>query len=214
MIKEDMVKKEDLGQAVKREVEVQLSKGSPMAMAGGRQGGGDLAEKRMLEMVIGGLPKDSPRKEVIEKVRTIMNHAAVMVEDVFTFDKFGSIGIVRFTGADGKKAFKQWLVTEEGKGVMLGAGAGIEPAWAGDNLDKRERDRRRALGKVKKALSQVAGTNFGIDVDYKRGKVYKGKEVVAKFDDDGRLVLDGPANTSRDIIANCLKEISVSVELI
>ena len=218
IIREDVVKKSDLDRAVKetvsKEVAGMASRGVPMEMGANGMGEDALEEKRKLEMIIGGLTKDTPRQEVIAKVRNIMTAAGVQVENVFTFEKFGSIGVVTFPDAATKKSYKQWLATPEGKTTMQAFGDGTSGAWAGDNLGKMEREKRRALGKVKRALADLKGTGAGIQVDYSRKKVYVGSTMVAKIDEDGRLKVEGEASNASYKISEYLREIKSGVEVV
>ena len=83
-----------------------------------------------------------------------------------------------------------------------------------DNLGKMEREKRRALGKVKRALADLKGTGAGIQVDYSRKKVYVGSTMVAKIDEDGRLKVEGEASNASYKISEYLREIKSGVEVV
>ena len=91
--------------------------------------------------------------------------------------QMASFAIIRFDTYGNKQEFKRWLQTY-GKEVKREKGM-----WFGDNVDKDARARERAVGKVKRALFLVREGREDVYGDFRRGMVYVGDEVVAKWDD-------------------------------
>ena len=60
--------------------------------------------------------------------------------------------------------------------------------WFGENIDKDGRGRERAVGKVKRALLLVREGRKDVYRDFRRGLVYVGDEVVAKWDAMGKMM--------------------------
>ena len=61
--------------------------------------------------------------------------------------------------------------------------------FGGDNVDAGARARERAVGKVKKALLLAKEERKDIYRDYRRGIVYVGDEVVAKWDEMSKVMM-------------------------
>ena len=193
-VKEKVLGVDDVKRIVQEEC--RSNGGGGWAGSGKDGNGGDIKEKRKMEMIIGGFPRDTPRKEIIDQITRIMEDASVTVQDIFTFDKYGSVGVVRFHAGEDKAKFKRYLAKHNLSGDL----------WAGDNLEKEERTRRRVMGKVKKALAEEAGSGVDVDVDYKRFVVRHKRAVVAQYT-LGSLVLSGTALARRERIYELIKEI-------
>jgi len=146
-------------------------------------------------MVIGGFPRDTPRADICEKINQILQEAEVTAKEVFTFEKYGSMGVANFGTGEVKKKFKKFLADAKAKRFFHRGDDGL---WAGDNMGKDERFKRRSMGKVKKAIHEVLGEVLEIDVDYKRCVVRHQKEIVAKYDELGTLLFTGAAWDSRE----------------
>lgn len=204
----EMASKED----VKKEIEG--AKAGTASGLGFRNLGAQVDEKRKMEMIMGGMGKDLPRQDIIEKVRNIMVRSEVAFGDIWTFEKFSSIAVVQFPNEEAKRGFKKWLGTPEGRGAMDSMGDGLDSAWAGDNLGKEEREKKKALGKVKKALAEQRQSGDGLEVDYKRFKAYLGNTVVAQVGEDGRLWLEEGAQAARDLIIRYIQDVNGTVEVV
>ena len=73
-------------------------------------------------------------------------------------------------------------------GEKVTQGKGI---WFGENIDKDARARERAVGKVKRALFLANERRNDVYRDFRRGIVYGGDEVVARWDETSKAMLFG-----------------------
>ena len=96
--------------------------------------------------------------------------------------QMASFAIIRFDTYENKQEFKRWLQTH-GEEVKKERGL-----WFGENVDKDARARERAVGKVKRALLLAREGRTDVYRDFRRGMVYVGDEVVAKWDETGKMM--------------------------
>ena len=61
--------------------------------------------------------------------------------------------------------------------------------WFGEDMDKDSRARERAVGKVKRALDMAREARTDVYRDFRRGMVYVGDEVVAKWDEKSKMMM-------------------------
>ena len=100
-----------------------------------------------------------------------------------------------------KSEFKRWLSTF-GKEVKSERGD-----WFGENMDKDERARERAVGKVKRALVMAREGRTDIYRDFRRGLVYVGDEVVAKWDEMFKVIMfQGEGRKIRETYKQLMEE--------
>ena len=189
-----------------------------------RQGGGGMEVemrdiKRKREMVVRGFERNTPRKEVITKITSVMDalgwSSKVEEGGIFTVGPMVSFGIVRFKSVDEKVGFKKMLA-EKGSTDSAWSKAGL---WIGDNVDKEVRLRETAVGKVARALHEKGGGKKGaggkgkrtdITVDWRRGRVYVGREEVASWTGARGLMLSGEALKLKSRIKELLAEVSLA----
>ena len=93
-----------------------------------------------------------------------------------------SFAIVRFDTYEDKQQFKSWFKTS---GEEVKKERGI---WFGENTFKDARARERAVGKVKRALLLAREGRKDVYRDFRRGLVYVGDKVVAKWDVTGKMM--------------------------
>lgn len=193
MIKDDVVKKEDLKQEVEKVAEARLAN----AGRGLGSGEGTVEWDRKNEMVFGGFPQDTPRKDIIETIQAQLARAGLEGVEVFTLGKYASVGIMKFAEG-GKRRWKLWLAANDGL---------PKPHWSQDNLSLEERMRRQKLGKVKAAIGEKCAEDaLQVEVLYRRGIVKYRKEIIAKYTGDA-LELAGAALEVKDRIEEMWKEV-------
>ncbi len=61
--------------------------------------------------------------------------------------------------------------------------------WFGENIDKDARARERAVGKVKRALLMEREGRTDVYRDFKRGTVYVGHDLVARWDEMSKVMM-------------------------
>ena len=79
--------------------------------------------------------------------------------------------------------------------------------WFGENVDKDARARERAVGKVKRALLLAKDGRNDVYRDFRRGVVYVGDEVVAKWDEMLKMMMfRGEGKEIRDTYKRLMEE--------
>ena len=101
-------------------------------------------------MVVSGFPWETPSEEVEKKITEVVQLACIKDLDTVTTRKHISFAFVTFKDIQTKKEFKKWLAGSEDKILYKGA-HGLR---VGDNEDRKQRARGRAIGKVKRALCE------------------------------------------------------------
>ena len=137
---------------------------------------------RRNEMVTRGFKRNTHWKEIKTKVEGIMGVSGVTYGGVKVIGQMSSFAIIRFDKYEHKQDFKRWLRTN-GEDVTKEGGI-----WFGENVDKDTRARERAVGKVKKALCMAKQNRQDVCRDYRRGIVYVGDEVVARWNDVSKVM--------------------------
>ena len=138
-----------------------------------RGGGGN---DRSNEMVARGFKRNTYWNEIKLRVEEVMGLSRVMNNGVKVIGEMASFAIIRFDKYENKHEFKRWLGTH---GEEVKEHRGI---WFGDNIDKDARARERAVGKVKRALIMAREGRKDVYRDFRRGTVYVGDDMVAKWD--------------------------------
>ena len=112
-----------------------------------------------------------------------------------------SFAIIRFDEYEHKQDFKRWLRTN---GEEVTKEGGI---WFGENVVKDTRARERAVGKVKRALCMAKENRQDVYRDFRRGMVYVGDEVVAKWDEISKMMMfRGEGNEIKDTYKKLMEE--------
>lgn len=83
--------------------------------------------------------------------------------------------IIKFESQQNKRDFKVWL---ERNGGQVYSEKGL---WFGDNVDREAKERERAVGKVKKALMSAWEGKKDVERDFRSGRVWAGRELVAQW---------------------------------
>ena len=97
-----------------------------------------------------------------------------------------SFAILRFPTEWDKRLYKSWLA-QNGEAMKQ---TGL---WVSDNVEKERRILEIAAGKVKKALCELKERRQDVTTDWRRGQVFVGREMVAKWDDGKMKLLKGEA---------------------
>ena len=111
-----------------------------------------------------------------------MEKSRVTNGGVKVIGQMASFAIIRFDAYWNKLEFKRWLQTY---GEEMTGESGI---WFGENMDKDARARERAVGKVKRALLMAKERRTDVYRDFRRGMVYVGDEVVARWDEMSKMM--------------------------
>ena len=138
---------------------------------------------RRNEMVARGFKRNTHWKEIKSKVEEVMGKSGVTNGGVKVIGQMASFAIIRFDAYENKQEFKRWLQTY---GEEVKRERGI---WFGENVDKDARARERAVGKVKRALMMARDGRNDVYRDFRRGVVYVGDEVVAKWDEMFKMMM-------------------------
>ena len=77
--------------------------------------------------------------------------------------------------------------------------------FVGDNLEKSRRMMEVAAGKVKKALCVKTEGRRDVTVDWRRGMVYVGRDLVAKWHADKMMLIKGEVLTLQSEIDILIK---------
>ena len=112
-----------------------------------------------------------------------MGKSKVTNGGVKVIGQMASFAIIRFDEYENKQEFKLWL---QAHGEEVKNEQGL---WFGENVDKDARARERAVGKVKRALLLAREGRTDVYRDFRRGMVYVGDEVVAKWDEGLKMML-------------------------
>ena len=102
----------------------------------------------------------------------------------FTIGKMVSFGIVRFKTLQHKTKFKEWLGTNQHRVKAL-------KIWVNDNIEKERREKEIIVGKVKKALCLNKEGRTDVICDWRWGRVYVGRELVATWEQDTLKLVKG-----------------------
>ena len=166
-------------------------------------------DKRKREMVMRGVPRNTPKNEVIAKMNHIISLAKIETEvPPFTIGPMVSFGIVRFPDSGRKFAFKEWL--KDNQEVMK-----HEQVYVSENVEKSQRTLEIAAGKVKKVLCQKREGRRDVTVDWRRGQVFVGRVLVAKWLDGKMVLLSGEVLKMRDEVDASIKQVGVeTVEVV
>ena len=132
---------------------------------------------RRNEMVTQGFRRNTFWKNIKSKMEEIIGTSRVTSGGVNVIGQMACSAIIRFDTYENKREFKHWLQTY-GQEVKRRRGM-----WLGDNVDKNARAREREVGKVKTALFLATEGRENVYWDFRRGVVYVGDEVVAKWDE-------------------------------
>jgi hypothetical protein len=136
-----------------------------------------------------------------------MNKSGEAYRRVHVIGQKSALGIVQFEGHHQKQEFKKWV---EKYGGQVKA---EKNWWFGDNVDKEARERERAVGKVKKALMKVREARTDVERDYRRGRVWVGRELVAQWDDMFKAMqFRGEGKTIKTEYERMMKEERAAVE--
>jgi hypothetical protein len=127
-------------------------------------------------MVARGFKRNTYWKTIKSEVEEVMGESRVTNGGVKVIGQMASFAIIRFDEHENKQQFKRWL---QANGEEVKTRKGI---WFGENIDKDARARERAVGKVKKSLCLAKERRTDVYRDFRRGIVYVGEEVVAKWD--------------------------------
>ena len=128
------------------------------------------------EMVLKGFPRNTHWKEIKAKGEALMNESGVEYKFVRVIGAMSSFCIVVFKDNQEKRRFKGWLI-DNGRRVYS-----EERLWFGDNVDKDARERERAVGKTKKTLMKEREGRKDVERDFRRGRVWVGRELIAEWD--------------------------------
>ena len=126
-------------------------------------------DPKELEMVFAGFKFNTPFKEVKEDIEVILKtpQPAIEYKAIRTTRKMTSFGIVKFATKQEKVRFKKWLgslkepLKKNGKKLRVG-----------DNEEKEERTKGRAIAKVARALYENKKGRQDITTDYFNHEVY------------------------------------------
>ena len=130
-----------------------------------------------------------------------MGKSGVTNGGVKVIGQMASFAIIRFDAYENKQEFKRWLQTY---GEEVKRERGI---WFGENVDKDARARERAVGKVKRALMMARDGRNDVYRDFRRGVVYVGDEVVAKWDEMFKMMMfRGEGKEIRDAYKRLMEE--------
>ena len=156
---------------------------------------------RRNEMVARGFKRNTHWKEIKSKVEEVMGKSGVTNGGVKVIGQMASFAIIRFDAYENKQEFKRWLQTY---GEQVKRERGI---WFGENVDKDARARERAVGKVKRALMMATDGRNDVYRDFRRGVVYVGDEVVAKWDEMFKMMMfRGEGKEIRDTYKKLMEE--------
>ena len=112
-----------------------------------------------------------------------MEVSRVPNKGVKVIGQMASFAIIRFDTYENKRDFEHWLKTH-GDEVKK-----EREMWFGENVDRDARARERAVGKVKRALFLASEGRKDVYRDYRRGMVYVGDELVAKWDEKSKIMM-------------------------
>ena len=160
-------------------------------------------------MVVTNFQRNSERKEIVGKVQQMVGAAGVQAEDVFTFSRYASAGVVRFATQNDKRDFKRWLMDQQLESELAAADKnGIHRLFASDSDEKEDREKKRILGKVKKGMATKKPENAkDIKVDYDKMKVLFQKKEVAWFR-NGDWQLAASVEDCREAVEAAIDEIT------
>ena len=135
-------------------------------------------------MVVRGFSWNTPRNEVVETMNKMVKFAGKEMANAldcppFTIAKMTSFGIVRFKDTTMKNKFKEWLAADENKEYLKNM-----KVWMNDNQAKERRVMETVAGKVKCALCQNREGREDVTCDWRWGRVYVGRELVAKWENE------------------------------
>ena len=105
-----------------------------------------------------------------------MDESCVEYKYVRVIGKMSSFCIIIFEDHQEKRRFKGWLM-DNGRRVYSQNGL-----WFGSNVGKDAREKKRAVGKTKKALMKEWEGRRDVERDFRRGRVWAGRELVAEWD--------------------------------
>ena len=152
-------------------------------------------------MTFTGFPWNTRQEEVKLRIKEIVKAGIGLDIEVATTRKRTSFGFARFATQPQKSEFKKWLAKE----TEVIKCKGLHDLRIGDNEDKEQQARGRAVSKVKRALMEARANRTDLDVDRRAGEVFIGTERVAKWVGD-HLRLKGEALTVKSKIDQLLKE--------
>ena len=160
-------------------------------------------DRRKREMIVRGFERNTPKKEVLQKIDKFLVENGIDIEGkAFTVGPMVSFGIVRFESVEDKVGFKNWLALNPEK--VTGP-----TMWFGDNLEKERRLMEVATGKVKKALCLVREGRDDITIGWRRGEVFVGRNLVAKWEVNKMVLLRGEVVDMVDRIKGFIGEVGV-----
>ena len=148
-----------------------------------------------------------PKAEVMQKLEELVSYAGYDIESElesrpFTIGPVVKMGLMRFKTVAGKSKLKEWL----GKNQHRIRSMGI---WVGDNLGKSVRLKKTVTGKVKRALCEVKENRDDVTNDWRRGQVWVGTDLVAKWEDDKMLLLSREVIQVRERIVQLMKDAGI-----
>ena len=138
---------------------------------------------RRNEMVARGFKRNTYWKEIKSKVEGVLGESKVTNGGVKVIGQMASFAIIRFEEYENKQQFKLWLQTSGAERIKE------QGIWFGENIDKDARARERAVGKVKRALFLRNERRTDVYRDYRRGIVYVGDVVVARWDETLKVMM-------------------------
>ena len=83
-----------------------------------------------------------------------------------------------------KSKFKEWLGENQHRLAAL-------KIWVNDNIEKERREKEIIVGKIKKALCMKQEGRTDVICDWRWGRVYVGRELVAKWEQDKVKLMKG-----------------------
>ena len=166
-------------------------------------------DRRRREMVVRGFKRNTPKAEVVKKMKELVTEAEVSADGLpFTIGPLVSFGLVRFFDLEEKAKFKQWL--SDNMTRMKNEGI-----WVSDNVDKENLLKEVVTGKLKKAICiSVEGLGDGgskeVVADYRRGQVFLGGggkwELVGQWEESRMVLLTEEVGTLKGKVEQMIKD--------
>ena len=162
--------------------------------------------RRKREMVICGFERSTPKAEVIKKAHAHMKLWGERAEecDVFTIGPMVTFAIVRFNTLWDKRLFEVWWA-DNGETMKQHA-----ELWISDNVEQNRRILEIAPGKVKKASCELQERRTDVTVDWWRGQVFVGRDMVAKCADGNMILMKGEVLMLNSKIDDLIKGSGIS----
>ena len=106
-----------------------------------------------------------------------------------------------------KTKFKDWLGTNQ-------HGVNAPGIWVGENLERDSRVKEMVAGKVKRALCELKENRKDVVNDWRRGQVFVGLDLVAKWENGKMLLLSEEVVRVEGRIKELMKDVGMDEVLV